>query len=108
MSADLRRRRLRLRGRRAETDALDELLRGVLAGRSGVLILRGEAGIGKSALLNSLSGQLDGWHVARAVGVESELELAYNGLHQICSPHARRAGTTAGATARCAGDRVRP
>ena len=86
MSADLRRGRLRLRGRRAETNALDELLRGVLAGQSGVLILRGEAGIGKSALLNSLSGQLDGWHVARAVGVESELELAYNGLHQICSP----------------------
>ena len=86
MSADLRGRRLRLRGRRAETNALDELLRGVLAGQSGVLILRGEAGIGKSALLNSLSGQLDGWHVARAVGVESELELAYNGLHQICSP----------------------
>jgi DNA-binding CsgD family transcriptional regulator len=60
------------------TDALD--------GRSRVVVLRGDAGIGKSALLDHLSDRLDGWHVARAVGVEAELELAYSGLHQICSP----------------------
>ncbi len=50
------------------------------------MILRGEAGIGKSALLGHLSDRLEGWRVARAVGVESELELAYSGLHQICGP----------------------
>jgi hypothetical protein len=50
------------------------------------LILRGEAGIGKSALLGYLSERLRGWRVARAVGVDSEMELAYSGLHQICAP----------------------
>jgi DNA-binding CsgD family transcriptional regulator len=50
------------------------------------MVLRGEAGVGKSALLGYLSDQLAGWHVARAVGVESEMELAYSGLHQLCAP----------------------
>ena len=49
-------------------------------------MLRGEAGVGKSALLDYLSGQVTGWHVARAVGVESEMELVYAGLHQLCAP----------------------
>jgi DNA-binding CsgD family transcriptional regulator len=49
-------------------------------------VVRGEAGVGKSALLNYLSGKVDGWHVARAAGVESEMELAYSGLHQLCAP----------------------
>ena len=57
-----------------------------LGGRSGVLVLRGEAGVGKSALLNHLSERVTGWHVASAVGVESEMELAYSGLHQMCAP----------------------
>ena len=57
-----------------------------LAGRSRVTVLRGEAGVGKSALLGYLSGRLAGWHVARAAGVESEMELAYAGLHQLCAP----------------------
>jgi DNA-binding CsgD family transcriptional regulator len=57
-----------------------------LAGRSRVTILRGEAGVGKSALLDYLSCQVAGWHVAKAVGVESEMELAYAGLHQLCAP----------------------
>ena len=57
-----------------------------LAGRSRVTVLRGEAGAGKSALLGYLSGRVAGWHVARAVGVESEMELAYAGLHQLCAP----------------------
>jgi DNA-binding CsgD family transcriptional regulator len=78
--------RPRLLGRRAECAALDRLLNDVLEGRSRVLILRGEAGIGKSALLDHVSDQLDGWRVARAVGIESELELAYSGLHLICAP----------------------
>jgi DNA-binding CsgD family transcriptional regulator len=49
-------------------------------------VLRGDAGVGKSALLGYLSGQVAGWHVARAAGVESEMELAYAGLHQLCAP----------------------
>jgi len=57
-----------------------------LAGRSRVTVLRGEAGVGKSALLGYLSDRVAGWHVARAVGVESEMELAYAGLHQLCGP----------------------
>src|SRR6516165_749559 len=65
----------------------------VLAGASRVLVLRGEAGVGKSALLGYLSGRIageagggGGWRVASAVGVESEMELAYSGLHQLCAP----------------------
>ena len=57
-----------------------------LAGRSRVTVLRGEAGVGKTALLDYLSGRLAGWHVARAFGVESEMELPYAGLHQLCAP----------------------
>ena len=57
-----------------------------LAGRGRVTVLRGEAGVGKSALLGYLSDRIAGWHVARAAGVESEMELAYAGLHQLCAP----------------------
>jgi DNA-binding CsgD family transcriptional regulator len=77
---------MRLLGRRAECAFLDAALTDALDGRSRVVVLRGEAGIGKSALLDHLSDRLDGWRVARAVGVEAEMELAYSGLHQICSP----------------------
>ena len=65
---------------------LDRLLADALAGRSRVTVLRGEAGAGKTALLDYLSGQVAGWHVARAAGVESEMELAYASLHQLCAP----------------------
>ena len=75
-----------LLGRRAECEALDQLLADVLAGQSRVLVPRGEAGVGKSALLGYVSDRVDGWQVARAVGVESEMELAYAGLHQLCAP----------------------
>jgi DNA-binding CsgD family transcriptional regulator/tetratricopeptide (TPR) repeat protein len=78
--------RLRLLGRRSECEALDRLLSDALAGRSRVIVLRGEAGFGKSALLRYLSEQVGDWHVARALGVESEMELAYSGLHQLCAP----------------------
>jgi DNA-binding CsgD family transcriptional regulator len=57
-----------------------------LASRSRVTVLRGEAGVGKSALLGYLSDQVADWHIARAVGIESEMELAYAGLHQLCAP----------------------
>jgi DNA-binding CsgD family transcriptional regulator len=77
---------MRLLGRRAECEVLDRLLAEALAGRSQVTVLRGEAGVGKSALLGYLSDRVTGWHVVRAVGAESEMELAYSGLHQLCGP----------------------
>jgi DNA-binding CsgD family transcriptional regulator len=58
-------------------------LSNALAGRSQVAVLRGEEGVGKSALLSYLSDSAADWHVATAVGVESEMELAYGGLHQL-------------------------
>src|SRR5262252_7214145 len=76
----------KLLGRRSECEALDRLVVDAFAGRSRVTVLRGEAGVGKSALLGYLSGRVVGWHVARAAGVESEMELAYAGLHQLCAP----------------------
>ncbi|WP_410791891.1 helix-turn-helix transcriptional regulator [Kribbella sp. C-35] len=75
-----------LRGRRRETDVLDGLVSEAKAGRSQVLLLTGEAGVGKSALLDALVAKTDGCHVTRTAGVESEMELAYAGLHQLCQP----------------------
>src|SRR6266567_2806450 len=77
---------MNLLGRRAECEALDVLLTDVLAGRGRVAVLCGEAGVGKSALLSYVSDRVAGWRVATAVGVESEMELAYSGLHQLCAP----------------------
>ena len=77
---------MKLLGRRAECEALDRLLTDALAGHSRATVLRGEAGVGKSALLGYVSDRVAGWHVARAAGVESEMELAYAGLHQLCAP----------------------
>jgi DNA-binding CsgD family transcriptional regulator len=74
------------RGRRRECDALDRLLADVRAGRSRVLVVRGEAGIGKTALLDHLAAGASGCRVARAAGVESEMELAFAGVHQLCVP----------------------
>ncbi|MFI7065146.1 ATP-binding protein [Kribbella sp. NPDC050124] len=76
----------RLLGRHSECEALDRLVAEVLAGTSRVLVLRGDPGVGKSALLGYLSGQIAGWRVATVTGVESEMELAYSGLHQLCAP----------------------
>jgi hypothetical protein len=76
----------KLRGRREERDALDRLVDAVRAGESRVLVLRGEPGVGKTALLDYVSSQAAGCRVARAVGVQSEMELAFAGLHQLCAP----------------------
>jgi DNA-binding CsgD family transcriptional regulator len=57
-----------------------------MAGTSRVTVLRGDAGVGKSALLRYVSHRVNGWQVATAVGVESEMELAYSSLHQLCAP----------------------
>jgi DNA-binding CsgD family transcriptional regulator len=75
-----------LQNRRSERETLDDLLEGVRAGRSEVLVVRGEPGVGKSALLEYLVEQASGCRVARAAGVESEMELAFAGLHQVCAP----------------------
>ena len=77
---------MRLVGRRNECRVLDELLADALGGRSRVTVLRGAAGVGKSALVSYLSDGASGWQVTKAVGVESELELPYSGLHQLCAP----------------------
>jgi DNA-binding CsgD family transcriptional regulator len=75
-----------LTGRRAEADVLDQLATDVLAGESRVLLLHGEAGVGKTALLDYLAGHAPGCLVTRASGVQSEMELAFAGLHQLCGP----------------------
>jgi hypothetical protein len=76
----------RLRGRRSERETLSRLVASVRAGESGVLVLRGEAGVGKTALLEYLATRASGCRIARAVGVESEMELAFAGLQQLCGP----------------------
>jgi DNA-binding CsgD family transcriptional regulator len=75
-----------LRGRRAECERLDRLLADARAGTSGALVVRGEAGVGKTALLDYVLAHAAGCRVVRASGVESEMELAYAGLHQLCAP----------------------
>jgi hypothetical protein len=75
-----------LRGRRGECEALDLLVAEVRAGQSRVLVLRGEAGAGKTALLEYLLERASGCCTARTAGVESEMELTFAGLHQLCAP----------------------
>ena len=77
---------MELLDRQDERSALDQLLAQARTGSSGVLVVRGDPGIGKSVLLNHLLSRSEGWCVATAAGVESELELAYSGLHQLCGP----------------------
>ena len=76
----------RLRGRRSECEALDRLLEVVRANQSQVLVIRGEAGVGKTALLDHLAAMASRCRIARAAGVESEMELAFAGVHQLCAP----------------------
>ncbi len=75
-----------LLGRAGECAQLDALVADVRRGVSRSLVLHGEAGIGKTALLDHLIGAARGLTVARAVGVESEMELAFASLHQLCAP----------------------
>src|SRR5579864_3178090 len=75
-----------LLGRRAERDVLDRLVGAVRAGESRALVVRGEPGVGKTALLEYLAGQASGCRVATAAGVQSEMELAFAGLHQLLAP----------------------
>jgi DNA-binding CsgD family transcriptional regulator len=75
-----------LLGRRSECEELDRLLQAIRGGDSRVLVVRGEPGVGKSALLEHLVEQATGCRVARAAGVQSEMELAFAGLHQLFAP----------------------
>src|SRR5918994_1256944 len=81
-----------LLGRADERELLDRLLENVRAGQSAVLVVRGEAGVGKTALLHYCARQASGFRVARIAGVESEMELPFAGLHQLCAPMLGRLG----------------
>src|SRR3954451_12486828 len=73
-------------GRTSERDALDRLLTHVRDGESGVLVIRGEAGIGKTAVLRYAARQASGFRMAEVTGVEAEMELPFAGIHQLCAP----------------------
>ncbi|HEV8648693.1 MAG TPA: AAA family ATPase [Actinomycetes bacterium] len=79
----MRGRAAQLRGRRSECDVLDRLIEAVRAGESRALVVRGEPGMGKTALLDYVVEHASGCRVARAAGVQSEMELAFAGLHQL-------------------------
>jgi DNA-binding CsgD family transcriptional regulator len=76
----------RLRGRTGECDTLRNLISTVTAGGSQVLVLRGEAGVGKSALLEYTADLASGFGRLQVAGVESDMELAFAGLQQLCAP----------------------
>src|SRR6266576_4228049 len=83
MLSSVSRRVIALTGRRSECGVLDRLIEAVGAGESSALVVRGEPGVGKTALLEYLVEQTPGFRVVRAAGVQSEMELAYAGLHQL-------------------------
>ncbi len=72
--------------RDAERDTLDRFVAAVRAGDSQALVVSGEAGVGKTALLDYLAGQAPGCRLARIAGVQSEMELPFAALHQLCAP----------------------
>ena len=75
-----------LTDRHRERDVFDRLIEAVRAGESRVLVVRGDPGVGKTALLDYLVSRAPGCRLARALGVQSEMELAFAGLHQLCAP----------------------
>lgn len=79
-------------GRRAECAVLERLVEVVSAGESRALVIHGEPGVGKTALLDHLAGRASNCRVLRAAGVRSEMELAFAALHQLCSPLLDRLG----------------
>src|SRR4051794_18450843 len=76
----------RLRGRARECESLRNLISSVRSSSSRVLVLRGEAGVGKTALLEHAADLASGFGYARVTGVQSDMELAFAGLHQLCAP----------------------
>src|SRR5260370_35082923 len=85
-------RRVMLWGRGQQYRALDGLLAEVRAGRSRVLVVRGEPGIGKTALLGYTAQAASDFQLARAEGVASEMELPFAALHQLCGRMLGRLG----------------
>ena len=85
-----------LRGRAVECAALDVLLDAARRDESRTVVLRGEAGVGKTALLDYAIGSAQDFRVLRSVGVESEMELAFASLHQLCAPILDRRDTLPG------------
>src|ERR1700752_2690963 len=77
---------MELVGRHRERAALDRLIESVRAGESRALVVSGEAGVGKTALLDYLAGQASECRVERGVGVQSEMEPPFAALHQFCAP----------------------
>ena len=75
-----------LLGRRREQQMLAGLLGRAREGHSGVLVIRGEAGIGKTALVTELVDQATDFRVIHTSGAESEMEFTYAGVHQLCAP----------------------
>jgi hypothetical protein len=75
-----------LTDRRSECGVLDQLLSAVRVGESRTLVVRGEAGVGKTVLLDYLASRAAGCQVVRVTGVQSEMELAFAGLHRLCAP----------------------
>src|SRR5215475_8348610 len=85
-----------LTGRGSECGMLDRLIGAVRAGESRALVVHGEPGIGKTALLEYLGGRAAGCRVLRVAGVQPEMELAFAGLHQLCGPLLGRLGVLPG------------
>src|SRR3954468_305429 len=79
-------------GRSGERDVLDRLLETARGGQSAVLLIRGEAGIGKTALVRYAARQAAGFQVAEIAGVEAEAELPFAGLHRLCAPMLAKIG----------------
>jgi DNA-binding CsgD family transcriptional regulator len=75
-----------LRGRRNERLVLDRLVEAARGGEGRALVVRGEPGVGKTALLEYVVERASGFRVARAAGIQAEMELAFAGLHQLCAP----------------------
>jgi DNA-binding CsgD family transcriptional regulator len=74
-------------GRQREREVLDRVLEAARGGHGGVLAVYGDPGVGKTALLEYAAAAAPDFGVARAVGVEGEMELAFAALHQLCSPN---------------------
>src|SRR5262249_58993894 len=73
-------------GRAEESGRLEALLDSAQQGQSGALVIRGEAGIGKTALLDFAESRAEGFRVLRATGIEAESSLAFSGLLQLARP----------------------
>src|ERR1700691_3721099 len=73
-------------GREREREVLDRLLDGVRAGGGGVLVIQGEAGVGKTALLEYAVETAPEFRIDRTCGVEAEMELPFAAVQQLCSP----------------------